>query len=69
MGNNIRSWDSCLCQAEFVHNHAHNWSLGFSPSKVVYGYVPRSPLALTSLPNPSEFHGRAVEMLAELSMV
>ncbi|KAF8093386.1 hypothetical protein N665_0383s0018 [Sinapis alba] len=69
VGDNIRSWDSCLCQAEFAHNHAHNRSLGFSPFKVVYGYVPRSPIALTTIPNPAEFHGRAVELLTKLSHV
>ena len=55
-----------MCQAEFAHNHALNRSLGFSPFRVVYGLDPRSPLALTSLPNPAEFHGRAVEFVNEL---
>lgn len=38
VGDNIKSWDSIFCQAEFVHNHAHNRSLGFNPFKVVYGF-------------------------------
>ena len=69
VGDNLRSWDSVLCQAEFAHNHAHNRSLGFSPFKVVYGFVPRGPLALSTLPQPGEFHGRAVELIDELSVV
>lgn len=65
VGDNLRSWDSILCQAEFAHNNAHNRSLGFSPFKVVYGVVPRGPLALTTTPQPGEFHGRALELVEE----
>lgn len=67
VGDNVRSWDSLLCQAEFAHNHAHNRSLGFSPFKVVYGVVPRGPLALATTPQPGEFHGRAVELVEEIT--
>ena len=42
VGDNLRSWDSLLCQAEFARNHANNRSLGFSPFKVVYGVLPRA---------------------------
>ena len=69
VGDNLKSWDSILCQAEFAHNHAHNRSLGFSPFKVVYGFVPRGPLALTSLPQVGEFHGRALDLVEELAHV
>lgn len=65
VGDNLRSWDLLLCQAGFAHNHANNRSLGFSPFKVVYGVVPRGPLSLTTLPTPSEFQGRAVELIDE----
>ena len=67
VGENIRSWDTILCQVEFAHNHAHNQSLGFCPFKVVYGLVPRGPLALTNLPTAGEFHGRAVDLVDELT--
>ncbi|XP_033147058.1 uncharacterized protein LOC103869552 isoform X1 [Brassica rapa] len=67
VGDNLRSWDSFLCQAEFAHNHATNRSLGFSPFKVVYGVIPRGPLSLTPLPQPGEFHGRAIELIDEIS--
>lgn len=69
VGDNLRSWDSLLCQAEFAHNHANNRSLGFCPFKVVYGVIPRGPLALATLPQPGEFHGRAVELIDELSAI
>lgn len=69
VGDNLRSWDSLLCQAEFAHNHANNRSLGFSPFQVVYGVIPRAPLALSPLPRPDEFHGRAVDLVDEISCV
>ena len=58
-----------MCQAEFAHNYANNRSLGFSPFKVVYGLVPRGPLSLATLPQPGEFHGRAVDLIDELSNI
>lgn len=67
VGDNLRSWDSLLCQAEFAHNHAHNRSLGYSLFKVVYGVVPRGSLALSITPQPGEFHGRALELVEEIS--
>lgn len=66
VGDNLRSWDSLLCQAEFAHNHAHNRSLGFSPFKVVYGVIPLGLLALVAIPQPGEFHGRALELVDEI---
>ena len=64
--DDLRSWDSLMCQAEFAHNHAHNRSLGFSPFKVVYGVIPRGLLALAVTPQPGEFHGRALDLVDEI---
>lgn len=69
VGDNLRYWDSVLCQAEFAHNHAHNRSLGFSPFMVVYGVTPRGPLGLTTMQQPGEFHGRAQELVDELASI
>ena len=69
VGDNLRSWDSVLCQAEFAHNHAHNRSLGYRPFKVVYGVTPHGPLGLTTVPQPGEFHGRAQELVDELTSI
>lgn len=66
VGENIKSWDSRLCQAEFAHNHANNRSSGFSPFKVVYGLVPRCPLDLAPLPDLTRFHGGAAEFVTAL---
>ena len=69
VGDNIKSWDGKLCQAEFAHNHALNHSLGFSPFRVVYGLVPRGPLDLTTLPDKTRHHGGAVEFFDDLQVV
>lgn len=69
VGDNIKSWDSKLCKAEFAHNHALNRTLGFSPFQVVYGIVPRCPLDLSLLPDKSRLHGTAVDFVAELESV
>lgn len=65
VGDNIKSWDSKLCQAEFAHNHALNRSLGFSPFHVVYGLVPRCPMDLSTLPDRTRFHGQAVDFVED----
>ena len=63
VGDNIKSWDSVLCQAEFAHNHATNRSTGFSPFHIVFGLVPRGPLDLSLAPDRSRFHGRACDLV------
>lgn len=63
VGENIKSWDTKLCQAEFTHNHALNRSLGFNPFRVVYGVAPRCPLDLSSLPDQTRFHGQAIDFV------
>ena len=69
VGSNIRSWESILCQAEFAHNHAVNRSTSFSPFRIVYGIVPRSPLDLGVLPDATRDHGEAVEFVANISHI
>lgn len=66
VGENIRTWESRLCQAEFAHNHATNRSSGFSPFEVVYSLLPRGPLDLTVVPDPRRMHGRAREFVDAL---
>lgn len=59
VGDAVRTWDSRLPQAEFVHNHAVNRSSGFSPFQVIYGIMPRAPVNLSSLPDHTRLHGDA----------
>lgn len=69
VGDNIKSWDSKLSQAEFAHNHALNRSLGYSPFQVVYGIMPRCPLDLATTPDLTRHHGEAVDFVSDLQKV
>lgn len=69
VGDNIRSWDLKLGQAEFAHNHALNRSLGFCPFRVVYGVIPRCPLDLATTPDRTRHHGEAIDFLEDLQQV
>ena len=66
VGDNIRSWDCKLGQAEFDHNHALNRNLGFSPFRVVYGIVPCGPLDLSIVPDKTCHHGEAVDFVSDI---
>lgn len=69
VGDNIKSWDSKLAQAEFAHNHALNRSLGLSPFRVVYGIVPRCPLDLATTPDRTRHHGGAIDFVNDIQTV
>lgn len=69
VGDNIKSWDSVLCQAEFAHNHALNRSTGFSPFHVVYGFIPRGPIDLSVVPDRTRSHGRACDFVETFATV
>ena len=66
VGDNARTWDQKLSQAEFAHNHAVNRSTGFSPFQVVYSVVPRGPLDLLPLPNKTRVHGKVGDFVHSL---
>lgn len=69
VGDNIKSWDSKLPQAEFAHNMTVNRLIGFSPFHVVFGFIPRSPLALTPMPHGLRSHGVASDFIIETQRV
>lgn len=69
VGDNIKSWDTILCKAEFAHNHAVNRSTGFCPFRVVYGLVPRGPLDLGVAPDLSRDNAHAVELVGSLAQL
>jgi hypothetical protein len=51
VGENLKSWDLQLYQAEFTYNRSVNRSTGLSPFTIIYGGNPRTPLDLTPLPD------------------
>ena len=69
VGDNIKSWDVKLCQAEFAHNHAVNRITGFSSFQVIYGLVPRGLLDLLALPCKVRPHATAVEFMDQLHQI
>lgn len=69
VGDNIRSWDSVLCQAEFAHNNAVNRSTWFSPFHVIYGFVPHGSIDLSIAPNRTRSHGRACDLVKEFATI
>lgn len=40
VGDQLKSWDKKLGQAEFAHNHSVNHSTKFSPFEIMYGFLP-----------------------------
>lgn len=69
VGDNLRSWDQRLSQAEFAYNHARNRSTNFSPFQVVYSILPRSPIDLLTLPSKTRLHGTVVDFVRSLQQV
>ncbi|KAJ9550899.1 hypothetical protein OSB04_014944 [Centaurea solstitialis] len=69
VGDNVKSWDIKLSQAEFAHNHAINRSTGYSPFQVVYGVAPRGPLDLIALPSKVRSHATADEFVNDLRLI
>lgn len=67
VGDNLRTWDAHLPQAEFAHNSALNRSTGLSPFQVVYGIVPRGPADLLALPLPIRTDVYATELMEALT--
>ncbi|KAF8109192.1 hypothetical protein N665_0101s0022 [Sinapis alba] len=67
VGDAIKSWDSKLPQAEFAHNHSLNHSLGFCPFEVVYGFIPRGPVDLSTLPDRTRLHGDATTFVDSIT--
>lgn len=69
VGENLKSWDAKLSQAEFAHNSAVNRSTGYCPFLVVFGIVPRGPVDLLALPSPSNADLRASDLIADLRTI
>lgn len=69
VGDNLKSWDLKLPQAEFAHNSALNRSTSLSPFEVVYGLIPRGPTDLLPLPTSSNSDRRAADFITDIQRV
>jgi hypothetical protein len=49
LDKNLKRWEDCLPHIEFAYNHATHSSTKMCPFQIVYGYIPRAPIALYSL--------------------
>lgn len=67
VGDNIKTWDTILCKAEFAHNHAINRSTWFCQFRVVYGLVSRGPMDLGLAPDLGRENVQAVELVGSLA--
>jgi hypothetical protein len=59
-------WDTLLPKIEFEYNYSVNFSTGFAPFKIVYGYIPRGPLDTLSIEGPQTTVKRVEERLEDL---
>ena len=69
IGENVKTWDLVLPQAEFAYNSSINRSTGKSPFQVVYGRSPTHVVDLapvSSLPDPAPDAFDAVEYMRDI---
>ncbi|XP_073152048.1 uncharacterized protein [Henckelia pumila] len=69
VGEKAKTWDSKLPLAEFSHNHATNRIIGFSPFKVVFGFLPRYHTDLTPIPDTQRPHQDAAGFIDDLRSI
>jgi hypothetical protein len=51
--SNLKLWEECLPYIELAYNRSVHFAMKISPFQVLYGFNPRAPIDLFSLP-PSE---------------
>jgi hypothetical protein len=66
VGENLKSWDLQLYQAEFTYNRSVNRSTGLSPFTIIYGGNPRTPLDLTPLPDLTRRNTTAEDLITHI---
>jgi hypothetical protein len=66
VGENLKSWDQQLYQAEFAYNWSINRSTGLSPFTIIYGGNPQTPLDLTPLPDLKRTHTKVEDLIAHI---
>ena len=48
---NLKMWEDCLPHIEFAYNRSLHSTTKLCPFEVVYGFVPRAPIDLLTLPS------------------
>jgi hypothetical protein len=48
---NLKFWEECLPHIEFAYNRSLHSTTKMSPFQIVYGFVPRAPIDLLTLPS------------------
>ena len=56
---NLKMWVECLPHVEFAYNRATHSTTEVSPFQVVYGFNPRAPIDILSLPTSEWIHDDA----------
>ena len=69
VGENLKSWDQKLYQAEFAFNRSVNRSSGFSPFFANYAFQPRAPIDLAPVPDLKRVHKKAEDFISDLQDV
>ncbi|OUT22424.1 hypothetical protein CAS74_002153 [Pichia kudriavzevii] len=68
--NDLCSWDKWLSMAEFAYNSSHQVSIGSSPFEVCYGYLPDSPMFISSSRVSSRrYSNKAEEFALEMKVI
>ncbi|OUT23747.1 hypothetical protein CAS74_000116 [Pichia kudriavzevii] len=68
--NDLYSWDKWLSMAEFAYNSSHQVSIGSSPFEVCYGYLPDSPMFISSSRVSSRrYSNKAEEFALEMKVI
>jgi hypothetical protein len=64
VGENLKSWDLQLYQAEFAYNQSVNRSTGLSPFTIIYSGNPHTPLDLAPLPDLKRTNTTTKDLIA-----
>jgi hypothetical protein len=66
VGENLKSWDQQLYQAEFAYNWLVNRSMGLGPFTIIYGSNLQTLLDLTPIPDLKKTHTKAEDLIAQI---
>jgi hypothetical protein len=58
---NIKMWEECLPHVEFGYNRSLHSTTKMCPFKIVYGFLPRAPIDLMSLPSSEKLNFDATQ--------